>query len=281
MNNLTIIFFGTPDFNLPILEKLGGEFNLLGVVTTPDQILGRKKVLTPTPVKHFAITHNLPFIFTPKRLKEDTQLITDLKKLKPDLFIVSAYGKIIPQEILDIPKYGAINVHPSLLPKYRGASPIQTAILNGEKTSGLTFIKMDPEMDHGPILYQEEFDIAEDDTSEILHTKVFHRAANILINLIEDFTSGKIAPKEQAHTQATFTKIIKKEDGYFDIANTPKQQMLNRLVRAFYPWPNVWTKWNGKVIKFLPGKLVQMEGKKPMNLREFLNGYSDFPIKEL
>jgi methionyl-tRNA formyltransferase len=278
---VNIVFFGTPEFNIPVLEKLNEEFNLIAVVSTPDQILGRKKILTPTPVKEYALKIKVPFIFTPNRLKENKEFVEDLKKLAPDLFVVSAYGKIIPQEVLDIPKFGTLNIHPSLLPKYRGTSPLQTALLSGDKVSGITIMELDNLMDHGPIIYQEKIEISHEDTSESLHTKFFQTGANLLINLIPDYINGLIKPKKQNHNQATFTQIIKKEDGYFEIDNPPPKEKLDQMIRAFYPWPNAWTKWQGKVIKFLPGGLVQMEGKKVISLKEFLNGYKDFPIKTL
>lgn len=275
-----ILFFGTPIFVTPIVESLAQKFDLKGVVTAPDQIIGRKKILTPSPVKVKAQELGISTILTPTKLKND-EFIELLKQLEVDLIVVAAYGKIIPQVILDLPKYGALNIHPSALPQYRGASPIQSALLNGDEETALTIIKMDAEMDHGPVVFQQLIAISEEDNLATLSKKMFLIAAKILATLIPDFIGGKLEVKEQDHAKATFCKIINKEDGYFDINNPPSAEILERMARAYYPWPNVWTKWSGKVVKFYPEGKVQMEGKNIVNFQDFLNGYSDFPIKEL
>jgi len=235
-----------------------------------------------------------------------------------DLAVVAAFGKILTPEELNAPKYGSINVHPSLLPKYRGPSPIQEAILNGDKVSGITIIKMDEEVDHGPILYQEEIILSDQDTFDTLSKKMFLRASEVLPEVIEDFIQGKIQPKEQNHTEATFCKLLTKENGYFDInppaGGPPSPEQLDRMIRAYYPWPSAWTRWNNKIVKFLPSRhpepfatlegklregslanasthsnesrdssliaqndrfLIQMEGKKAIPLQDFLNGYPE------
>ncbi len=198
-----------------------------------------------------------------------------------DLAVVAAYGKILSKEELNTPKYGSINIHPSLLPKYRGPSPIQTAILNGDKISGISIIKMDKEMDHGPLLYQESLELSDKDTFDNLSKKMFLRSAEVLPEVIEDFVAGKIQSKQQNHSEATFCKLLTKESGYFDINNPSSPEELDHMIRAYYPWPGVWTRWNGKIVKFLPNGLMQMEGKKAIPLKDFLNGYPDFPIKTL
>lgn len=199
---------------------------------------------------------------------------------KADLAVVAAYGQILTKEQLNAPKYGAINVHPSLLPKYRGPSPIQQAILNGDKTTGVTIIKMDEEVDHGPIIYQDTLELSEEYNFDILSKKMFLHASEILPQIIKDFTAGKITPHEQDHTKATYCERLTRESGYFDINNPPSSEVLDKMTRAYFPWPGVWTRWNGKIVKFLPGDLIQMEGKKAISLKDFLNGYPDFPIKE-
>jgi methionyl-tRNA formyltransferase len=197
----------------------------------------------------------------------------------PDLIVVASYGKILPKEQIETPKYGALNVHPSLLPKYRGPSPLQAAILNGDRVSGVTILKLDEQMDHGPILAKKEVELSEDETFDSWSKKGFEIGAEMLVDLIPDYISGKLSPTSQDDTQATYCKLVKKEDGYFEIDKVPEN--LDRMIRAYYPWPGAWTKWNGKVVKFLPGGQVQMEGKKATDLKSFLNGYPDFPIKEL
>ncbi len=214
-----------------------------------------------------------------------------------DLAIVAAYGKILTKEELNAPKYGSINIHPSLLPKYRGPSPIQEAILNGDKVSGITIIKMDEEVDHGPILYQEEMELSDKDTFDTLSKKMFLRSAEVLPEVIEDFVRGRIQPRLQRHAIATHCNRLTRDSGYFDINNPPSPEILDRMIRAYYPWPGVWTRWfpsakasgdkNGKIVKLRPavpesgnGGVIQMEGKKAIPLRDFLNGYPDFPIKQ-
>ncbi|MBI2601001.1 hypothetical protein HYW42_03545 [Candidatus Daviesbacteria bacterium] len=198
-----------------------------------------------------------------------------------NLAVIAAYGKILTTQQLNAPKFGCINVHPSLLPKYRGPSPIQEAIINGDKTSGITIIKIDQEVDHGPIIYAEEFILSDQDTFESLSKKMFLRANEFLPQVIEDFMAGKIKPVPQDDSQANYCKLITKEAGYFDITTPPDGETLNRMIRAYYPWPTTWTKWNNKIVKFYPEGKIQMEGKKILSLKDFLNGYPDFPLKEL
>lgn len=274
--NLRIIFFGTPEFVLPVIQTLRDNFSLVGAVTTPDVPVGRKQKLTPSPVK-LALQGQALKILTPEKLTDD--VAKSLKQLQADLFVVAAYGKIIPQNILDIPQYGALNIHPSLLPKYRGASPIQNALLGGDEVSGVSIIKMDDKMDHGPLIFTKEIRLSQQDNFDTLSKKMFSEAARVLPEVIEDFISGKVVVKEQDEQQATFTKVIKKEDGYFDINNPPTSQKLDRMIRAYYPWPAAWTRWNDKVVKFYPEGLIQIEGKHPVPLKDFLNGYPNFPLK--
>ncbi len=241
---MNIIFLGTPDFVLPIKDGL---------------------------TKHFTLVDTLE---------------------KADLAVVAAYGRILTKSELEMPKFGAINVHPSLLPKYRGPSPIQAAILNGDKITGITIIKMDEEVDHGPIIYQEELELSNIDNFDTLSKKCFQRSAEILPQIIEDFVSGKIKLVPQDHTKATYCERLTRESGYFPIDNPPTPENLDKMIRAYHPWPGVWTKWNGKIVKFLPSPrhpeersdegsnyLLQMEGKKPISLKDFINGYPNFPFQ--
>ncbi|MBI5044577.1 MAG: methionyl-tRNA formyltransferase [Candidatus Levybacteria bacterium] len=275
--NLKIVFFGTPTFVIPILENLSKHVEIVGVITTPDSPQGRHHVLTPTPVKQFATTTFPPIpILTPEKLDNETKQI--LEDIKPDIFVVAAYGKIIPQSILDIPKYGSINIHPSLLPKYRGSSPIQTMLLHGDKESGVTIMLMDEKMDHGPILKQWTVPVSNDQTFESLHQSMFKDAADQLPQVIHDFVEKKLTPIPQNDNDATYCEKTTKESGYFDSANPPMPDVLDRMIRAFYPWPSVWTRLtmpNGskQIIKFYPEKRIQVEGKKIVTIEEFLNGY--------
>lgn len=207
---------------------------------------------------------------------------------KADVVVVAAYGRILTKNELNTPKYGCINVHPSLLPKYRGPSPIQTAILNGDKVSGITIIKMDEKVDHGPILAQVKEPIFSTDTSESLYRRLFEKGAQLLPKVLKKYINGTLVPKEQDHSKATFTKALTRTDGYIDISDTISFERLDRMIRAYYPWPGVWTKArirNQELrIMFLPEQKIQVEGKKPMSYKDFLNGYPEarkiLPISE-
>ncbi len=225
-----------------------------------------------SPIKNTLAKH---FVFVDS-LKEADPVIGGA-----DLAVVAAFGKILTKDELKLPKYGCINIHPSLLPKYRGPSPIQQAILNGDKVSGITIIKMDEEIDHGPIIYQERIELSNSDNFDTLSKKMFLRAGEILPQIINDFIQGKIKPKAQNHKEATFCKILTRKSGYFDINNPPSPEILDRMIRAYYLWPGVWTKWNNKIVKFYPEGKIQIEGKKVMPLQDFLNGYSNFPLKKI
>ncbi|MBI2022475.1 methionyl-tRNA formyltransferase [Candidatus Daviesbacteria bacterium] len=315
MQDLKIVFIGTSEFVIPVLEALHQNFNVVSVVTSPDAPIGRKYIITPSPIAKKAHELNIS-VLKPENF--DQSLINQLTNLNPDLFVVASYGHLIPKAILDIPKHGSLNIHPSKLPKYRGPSPIQSQILDRVKTSAVTIILMDEEMDHGPIIAQEEFKLSEQDTFEILHTKMFQAGAKLLIKIIPDFIEGELKPLAQNHAIATFCDKVTKKSGYFDINSPPEPEKLDRMIRAYYPWPTAWTIWNGKVVKFLPNTsfsnligesrnmskaltdvidsrwslsriqirggndspfLVQMEGKKAVPLKNFLNGYPDFPIR--
>lgn len=292
-NPLRVVFFGTPEFVIPVLDSLHSHFQLVGVVTTPDAAVGRKQIITPTPIAKKAEEFNIPAL---KPVKFEPKNIEELTELAADLFVVASYGKIIPQVILDIPKHGSINIHPSKLPLFRGATPIQSQILEGINDSAISFILVDSKMDHGPLLHQEEFTISDNDTNETLHDEMFKKAADVLPKLIIEYVAGDLELTEQNHVDATFCKIFNRESGYFELDTPPSLEQLNRMIRAFYPWPTAWTKWShfakstslklrgsqatrDMTIKFLPNGMVQPEGKKPMKWKEFLNGYPTFPLK--
>jgi methionyl-tRNA formyltransferase len=172
-----------------------------------------------------------------------------------------------------------------LLPKFRGPSPVPATILSGDKTTGVTIIKMDEQMDHGPIVFTKEISLSgQEDFIELIN-KLFQLGGELIVEIIPDFIVGKISLKEQDHEKATYCKMMKKEDGYFDINNPPSPEILDRMIRAYTPWPGVWTKWNlngkEKMVKFLPRNLMQMEGKKILPRKDFLNGYPNFPLKNL
>lgn len=213
-------------------------------------------------------------------LSKHFTLVDSLKDA--DIAVIAAYGKILTQEELSTPKFGSINIHPSLLPKYRGPSPIQSAILNGDKLSGISIIKIDEQIDHGPLLYQEPLELSDSDNFDILSKKMFLRSSEVLPQIITNFIKGKIKPAIQDHSKASFCEHLTRQSGFFDIKTPPAPKILDRMIRAYYPWPGVWCKWtmnNGqlKIIKFLPENKLQMEGKKAISFKDFLNGYPDFP----
>jgi len=274
---MKIIFFGTPDFVIPVAESLKDNFNLVAVVTTPDQPVGRKQAITPPQIKNWAQQYNVP-VLQPQQFNNET--IQQLNTLLPDLFVVAAYGKIIPQQILDIPKLGAINIHPSKLPQFRGSSPIQATILSGIKNSAITIIKMDEQMDHGPVIKTIPFEINENETFQSLAEKTFRLAAQILPSTIQ----SQFNLIDQDHAKATYTKIITKQDGFIDLDNPPTPEQFDRMVRAYYPWPGVWAKLKTenlklKTIKFLPNNKVQLEGKNPVDMETFFRGYPELKEK--
>ena len=264
---ITVAFFGTPHFAQIVLEKLlDSPYKPKLTITAPDAKSGRGNKLKETPVKQTAVKNNIK-VFTPTNLK------TESGPEVFDLAILVAYGKIIPRAVLEIPKYGFINIHPSVLPKYRGPTPVQNTILNGDEKTGVSIMLLDEQIDHGPIITQTEMKIDVNDTHKSLSEKLFIQGAETLLEILPDFLTGILVPKEQHHEDATFTQHIEKQNGYFEIDNPPDKKQFQRMIKAYYPWPNVWTRIDGKVVKFLPGDKIQPEGKLPMSAKEFKNGY--------
>ena len=231
---MKIVFFGTPIFAAPILETLAEipNFKILKVDTQPDKPVGRKGEITPPPVKKTALDLGLDVI-QPQNKKE---LIEDLKGIKADFFIVVAYGMIIPEKVLNIPKFGSINIHTSLLPNYRGASPIHESILNGDKETGITLIKIDSKLDHGPIILMKKIEIEESDNLTTLNAKLSNLSSQILPLALEDIKSGLLQPIEQEHSKATFCRKIKKSDG--EISFDMSARKILNMVKDYTPWPS-------------------------------------------
>lgn len=273
-----IIFFGTPHFVLPVLDTLFDKFDLVGVVTAPDAPVGRGELLTPSPVKKRAqeLSSDIQ-IFTPKKL--DDTFVQMLKTCNAELFVTAAYGKIIPSSVLSLPLYGSLNIHPSLLPQLRGPSPIQSALLEGISQSGITIIKMDEKMDHGPIVAQWEYTFHDEDTFKSLQDKMFLSAAEKIPQVIEDLLAQKITPFDQNEDLATYCQMITKHNGFIDLSSPPEKQTLKRMIRAYYPWPGVYTKirttQGEKILKLLPDNKVQVEGKNIVSVSDFFNGYPE------
>jgi methionyl-tRNA formyltransferase len=239
MTPLRIIFMGTAELSCVSLEKLAVDknFSVVAVVTQPDKPKGRELKLMPSPVKILAEKLKLP-VLQPIKAR-DEKFVDELRALKPDLMVVVAYGQILPQTILDLPQFGCLNVHTSLLPKYRGAAPIQWAIADGEPETGVTIMKMDAGLDTGPILTIRRTPILPTDDSQVLHDRLALLGAQLLAETIPDYVAGKTLPQSQPATGSTYATKIKKEDGKIDW-NQPAEQIWNRL-RAFTPWPGAFT----------------------------------------
>ena len=263
MKELKIIFMGTAELSCASLEKLarGENFSVVAVVTQPDKPKGRDLKPQPSPVKLLAEKLNLP-VLQPAKAR-DEKFISELHQLQPDLVVVVAYGQILPPVILDLPKFGCLNVHTSLLPKYRGASPIQSAILNGETETGVTIMKMDAGLDTGDILAQTRTPVLPEDNSQTLHDRLAQLGADLLVATIPDFVGGKIRPRPQPAEGASYAAKIKKEDGKIDWSE-PAEKNLNRL-RAFTPWPGAFTflktEPKPQLLKIWKAEVVEKSGK--------------------
>ncbi|MBP9822345.1 MAG: methionyl-tRNA formyltransferase [Candidatus Pacebacteria bacterium] len=277
------IFFGTSEFAVPALEALNKEGFDLTVVTMPDQPSGRKKIITSPVIKAVADKLGLK-TFQPATLKDDA-FFEEFKALAPDICVVAAYGKIIPEKYLEIPKH-FLNIHPSLLPKYRGPTPVQTAVLNGDETTGVSIMQVDKDVDHGPIFKQTETPIEPDETYSLLHDRLAEEGAQLLVEVIKNIET--IKPEAQDDTQATFTKIFERPDGRIDWTRSAGE--IHNQIRALNPEPGTWTMWNEKIINIkkaerIEGKLtlsiIQLEGKKETTLSEFLHGHPDFNVSQL
>jgi len=244
-NNLRLVFMGTPEFSAKILAGLVNDgYNIIGVITEPDKPTGRKMEIMPTPVKKFAFERGLK-VFQPEKKINVTEAV---KELNPDLVVVAAYGKIITKETLEIPKYGCLNFHGSLLPALRGASPIQTAILEGLEKTGVTIMKMDEGMDTGPILTQVEIKLDKNETTTSLREKMLEKGLPLLLNTIPEYINGKIELHAQ-EDEATYAKMITKEDGHIDFNKSAEEE--ERKLRAFNEWPGVYAFFGEKRVKFI------------------------------
>lgn len=297
-----VVFMGSPEFALPSLRALAANYKVVGVVTQPDRPAGRGKQLTAPPVKLLAEDLGIPVI-QPRRLK-DADAVQQLRDWAPDVIVVAAFGQILRQEVLDLPPKGCINVHASLLPRWRGASPIQAAILHGDKETGVTIMRMDAGLDTGPILSQRAIPMSENDTAATLSEKLSTLGAEILTETLPKYLSGELQPKPQPEDGVTIVSLIDKKDGKLDPAESA--DALERKVRAFNPWPGAFAEWKGGALKIhtahvtagkkKPGEHlvvdgspavatsdgllvldeVQPAGKKSMQGVEFLRGARDW-----
>jgi methionyl-tRNA formyltransferase len=309
-SSLNFVFCGTPGFAVPTLDKLvDAGFHISLVVTQPDRPKGRGLELVSSPIKRRALQLGL-LIAQPETIKNNDAFRAQITALKPDAIIVVGYGRIIPQWMLDLPPLGNINLHASLLPKYRGAAPIQWAIARGETVTGVTTMKIDAGLDTGDILQQQEIPIAPNDTAETLAPKLASVGANLMVETLRGLQAGSIHPRQQDHTQATLAPILKKEDGLIDFSR-PAAEILNQM-RGFQPWPGAYTKFRGKNLQVWkasalgrplpPSELkveddrlfvgcgkdtaieldeLQLEGKKRTSASDFIRGYRPAPGEKL
>ena len=300
---MKIVFMGTPDFSVPVLEALvKAGHQVEAVVTQPDKPKGRGKSMQAPPVKECAAAHHIP-VYQPVRIRE-AECIAYLKEFQPDIMIVAAFGQILPKEILEMPKYGCVNVHASLLPKYRGAAPIQWAVINGDAVSGVTTMRMDAGLDTGDMIEKAEVVLAEDETGGSLFDRLAEVGAKLCVHTIQAIEDGTAVYTKQNEAEATHVGMIKKQMGNIDWMQPAVT--IERLIRGLNPWPSAYTKLNGKTLKIWraaveaggdakdAGKVVtankkelkiqtgdgilsllevQLEGKKRMDIEAFLRGY--------
>ncbi|MDP2933536.1 MAG: methionyl-tRNA formyltransferase [bacterium] len=300
-----IIFFGSSNFSLPALEGLfKAQWKILAVITQPDKPKGRKLRLTPTPVKIAANKLNLP-VYEFDTLK-NPETAAEIKKLNADFGVVASYGQIIPPEVLKCGRLGFLNLHPSILPKYRGPSPIQYAILNGETVTGATVILLDNKLDHGPIVAQKSVPISPEEDYPSLETRLGQEASALLLECLPDWIMGKVTRRAQDDRMATYTKLLTKDDGRIVFKKTAEE--ISRQIRAFSPWPGTWTTLDAQRIKILQAKVaetikplppsaiscaqntlivgcgnkttleilkIQAEGKQPISAASFLRGHKN------
>lgn len=297
-----VVFMGTPDFAVPTLKALIESFRVVGVVTQPDRPAGRgNREPLPSPIKQVALANAIPVV-QPEKLRSP-EAIEMLQQWHTDLYVVAAFGQILSQTVLDLPRYGSINVHASLLPRWRGAAPIQAAILHGDVQTGVTIMKMDAGLDTGPMLRAETINISPDETGASLHDKLAELGARLLIPTLDDYLTGEIHPIPQPEDGVTIAPRIEKEQGRIDWSKAAVE--IDRQVRAFTPWPGTFTNWVGRTLKVLsgsavegkaePGQVVhndgrimvgtnyglyaldrvQLAGKPAVDTQAFINGYPD------
>jgi len=305
-----VVFMGTPGFAVPVLEALANAHQVVGVVTQPDRPAGRGRRLTPSPVKEVALERGL-LLYQPQSLRTP-EAVAQLVAWDPDVIVVAAFGQILRQNVLDLPPHGCLNVHASLLPRWRGAAPAPAAILAGDEVSGVTIMRMDAGLDTGPILAQREESIRPDDTRATLEDRLAILGAELLVETLPACLAGDLLPQPQPVGGVTYAGQLRKEDGRLDWSHAAVE--LNRRVRAFAPWPGAFTTWRGRRLKVLravplpewrgdasPGTVlaivdglavatgegalrleeVQLAGKRPMDVTTFLRGQRGFLSSQL
>ncbi|NPA17403.1 MAG: methionyl-tRNA formyltransferase [Aquificae bacterium] len=268
---MRVIFWGTPEFAVESLKKLlKSRHQVVGVVTQPDKPKGRGKKLTPPPVKVVAQEHGIP-VFQPEKVKNNPELLENLKKLNPDIFVVVAYGKILPEEVIHLPPFKTINVHASLLPQYRGAAPIHRAIMEGKEKTGVCIMEITEELDAGDIYECTEVPISENDDIVSLHDKLARIGAELLVNVLDKIEKGEAIKKPQEHSKATYASPIKKEEGKIDW-NRSAVEIFNQI-RALKVWPKAFTTFRNKEMKILEASVLDKETEgRPGEITEIKKG---------
>jgi methionyl-tRNA formyltransferase len=262
-----VVFMGSPDFALPAFEAAAAAFDVVGVVTQPDRKAGRGRQIAEPAVKTAAVSHGIP-VAQPVKIRA-AEAVEQLRAWAPDLIVVAAFGQILSQEVLDLPVHGSINVHASLLPRWRGASPIQQAILHGDARTGVTIMKMDAGLDTGPILAQAAMEIRPDDTGEMLSTRLSDLGARLLVETVPGYLNGRIAPHPQDEKSASYAPLLKKSEGLLDFSRPAAE--LARRVRAFDPWPGTFMEAAGANLKVLRAEAVPEN--YPRGARSVLDGF--------
>lgn len=302
---MKLVYMGTPDFAVPPLTALvEAGHEVAAVVTQPDKPKGRGKVVLMTPVKEKALSYGIP-VYQPARVKKDEEFLKTLREINPDAIVVAAFGQILPKEILELPKYGCVNIHASLLPKYRGAAPIQWAVIDGEKESGITTMMMDVGLDTGDMLDRTVIPLAEDETGGSLFEKLSRAGGPLILKTLEALENGTAVRTKQPEEGATYAGMLDKSLGNIDW--TQSAAKIERLIRGLNPWPSAYTGYKGKTMKLwaadvlegtfegVPGEIIkvekerflvrtgdgalavkelQLEGKKRMDAASFLRGFS-------
>nr|WP_010240277.1 methionyl-tRNA formyltransferase [Clostridium arbusti] len=301
---MNIVFMGTPEFSVPSLKKLIEKFDVKAVFTQPDKPKGRGKKISLSAVKEVALEHNIP-IYQPQRIKNEPEIIAKLKEINPDFIIVVAFGQILSKDILDIPKYACINLHASILPKLRGAAPINWAIINGESVSGNTTMLMDVGLDTGDMLLKDKVTITDDMTAGDLHDILMERGADLLVETIDKYVRGEITPEKQNNEDSNYAPMLTKQSGKIVWNNNSKD--IANLVKGLNPHPLAYTNYKEKVMKIhkakvmkkvyeeLPGtiikvdedgilisskdgsvlvEIIQFPGKKAMQVKDYIRGNS-------
>ncbi|KGM96080.1 methionyl-tRNA formyltransferase [Clostridium novyi A str. 4552] len=256
---MKIVFMGTPEFAVPALKSMIENFNVEGVFTQPDRPKGRGKKLAMSPVKEVALENNIE-VYQPINLRKEPDFIEKLKTIQPDFIIVVAYGQILPKEVLEIPKYACINLHASLLPKYRGAAPLNWAIINGEKKSGNTTMLMDVGLDTGDMLMTQEVDINDDMTAGELHNLLMTQGGDLLVDTINKMVCGEITPIKQDDSKTCYASMLDKEMACIDWNKSATE--IHNLIRGLNPWPVAYTHYNDKVMKIYKSRVLNENSKK-------------------